>query len=132
MKRVGKQGRRAILGLATGAAALGIAAGTAGIASAATTSAAAPSIVRPVACRTWTFNVYHLGKRTCYEGTGPILIHVLDVRRITTGENTGTFEVRKLAAAGAGYSLVHFRPHESVLFPEAGGVELIYVDITHN
>jgi hypothetical protein len=133
MKRVRKQGRRAILGLATGAAALGIAAGTAGIASAATTSAAAPRIVRPVACRTWTFNVYHGAQRTCFEGKGAIRVFIQDVTRITTGENTGFFDVFALGAAGGGYYPPgHFRPHEVISFRRPGGVVLTLIDITHN
>lgn len=128
MKRVRKQGRRAIVGLATGAAALGIAAGTAGIASAATTTAAAPGIVRPVACRTWTFNVYHGAQRTCFEGKGAIRVLIPDVTRITTGENTGILDVYAL---GGYYPPEHFRPHGVIQFRRPGGVVLTLIDITH-
>jgi NAD(P)H-dependent flavin oxidoreductase YrpB (nitropropane dioxygenase family) len=83
------RGVSAIVGL--GAAAVLTLTAFAGSANAGTTS---PQTLKQVPCRAYTFNVFHgTHSETCYEGRGTKVVRVSDVREITTGENSGHFEV---------------------------------------
>jgi hypothetical protein len=99
-----------------------------GFASAANASAAAPQKVRQVACRTYTFNVTHGSRnvKTCYEGTGIKVVRLGDVHVITTGENSGSFE---LILHGTLALNVKFHPKHTYRY-KGNQVELVAFAIT--
>jgi hypothetical protein len=88
---------------------------------------AAVAKIHQVACRPWTFNVRYdgLGEK-CYEGTGTIRLHIPNVHMITTGENTGIFDIR---ATGV-IEHVPFRPNGNFNFSPNEHAELLLLDIT--
>ena len=91
-------------------------------------STASPQTLKQVPCRAYTFNVFH-GTRseTCYEGRGTKVIRISDVRKITTGENGGRFEVishRTLV------EVVKFTPKHTYLFVNPTQSEVFSVIIT--
>jgi hypothetical protein len=110
------------------AAALAAAAITAGAALPASASTATSSAIRPVTCRSTTFNVFYgNGREICYEGTGQIMTHIGPVSRISTGENTGSFE---LTVHGTSFVFVYFNPGLIVGYPQGDQAELVMIDIT--
>jgi hypothetical protein len=110
-------------------AATAIIAITAGTAIPASASPTSLSAIRPVRCQSATFNVFYgTGSKACYEGTGQILVRVGPVSRITTGENTGYFEV---ILHHTSTEFVSFNPGNVIVFPAADQAELALIDITH-
>lgn len=117
------RGVSAIAGLSTAAVlALTAFAGSAGA------STASPQTLKQVPCRAYTFNVFHGARsETCYEGRGTKVIRISDVRKITTGENSGRFEVifhRTLV------EVVKFTPKHTYLFVKPAQSEVFSVTIT--
>ncbi len=99
-----------------------------GFASTANASAASQQKVRQVACRTYTFNVTHGTRnvKTCYEGTGIKIVRISDVHVISTGENSGSFE---LILHGTLAVNVKFHPKHTYRY-KGNQVELASVIIT--
>jgi hypothetical protein len=91
-------------------------------------AAAAPAqAIRPVPCRTATFNVhYGAGREKCYAGKGATAVHIPGVRLVTTGSNRGSF----LVSEGTRKERIIFRPNERLLFPAGEHVEMVAIDIT--
>lgn len=118
--------RRAGTGLAVGLAATA-ALGTAVVGTAAAASASTPGIVRihKVACSAKTFTVHYdvNSRKVCLEGTGTIRVSIPDVSRVTTGENTGRFIVRRLNTERQ----VTFRPGQTIVLL---GVPTTMVSVT--
>jgi hypothetical protein len=91
-------------------------------------STASPQTLKQVPCRAYTFNVFH-GTRseTCYEGRGTKTVRISDVRKITTGENSGRFEVIFHHTL---VEVVTFAPKHTYLFVKPTQSEVFSVTIT--
>lgn len=90
-------------------------------------AATAPAkVIRQVACKPWTFNVYYGSKHEkCYAGHGTKVVRIPNVHVVTTGDNRGSFTYTQRNGEGR----IAFVPRERLGFAAGRHVELVTLTI---